>query len=897
MMGTESDLDEPKQTHHENLGQLVLLQRKLDIMNKVILEQREKIRFYSKIEQEHESQSKEVQKMKDTINRLTEETLKLATFATQVQELQCELESMKIESDNLKSELKVAQIAEQNTARQLVEIKQDYTNHIATILQVGNEDMNYLLYQENTIAALELNLKTWFLKPTSIRPCRTIGFQIQKPNAARIQIAVFCFHSSIVDITAEAPTEFHYTWLRDNCQCPLCVHTSTRQKLHSSGQVVSQKPLSVQVLADKIRIIWPRDALLPKTQEHISEYDKKWLQRFQYSGPFQPTIKPVLWDRKNYQRDTVDYKDFQTPEGFKKVLQQLHDFGLSFLKNVPTEKDTQVEQVAQAFGPIKETFYGKSWNVKNDPNSKNIAYTSLYLGLHMDLMYFESPPALQFLHCLQNTVKGGTSLFLDLFKVVEDLKRDHPKQFKVLTEFPVRFLYENDGHHMDFNRPTINIDVNDGYNIYYSPPFQGPLHGPPEKVDEFYEAFALLERKINQRDGLYEYLLKEGDLVIFANRRVLHGRDKFDPLSGNRWLKGTYVGFDEFKLSTTARLRTGFTEKLKTGPGLKEFIESSSKMTLEESLELNTPKIQPLTKRQHQKLPSWLKTEIPVGQDYKRIKRDLRGLKLNTVCEEARCPNIGECWGGGEDGTATATIMLMGDECTRGCRFCSVKTNRNPNPLDPDEPENTAEAISRWGLDYIVMTSVDRDDLPDGGAAHFAKTVRLIKEKAPHILVETLTGDFWGKLENVETVALSGVDVYAHNIETVENLQPYVRDRRAGFKQSLSVLERAKKVRPTLVTKTSMMLGLGETDEEVMHALKELRKIDVDVVTFGQYMRPTKKHMKVEAYITPEKFDYWAKTATELGFKYVASGPLVRSSYKAGELYIKNILKAEKNKA
>ncbi|KAJ3276780.1 hypothetical protein HDV01_002834 [Terramyces sp. JEL0728] len=350
------------------------------------------------------------------------------------------------------------------------------------------------------------------------------------------------------------------------------------------------------------------------------------------------------------------------------------------------------------------------------------------------------------------------------------------------------------------------------------------------------------------------------------------------------------------KLSTSSLLRTGFTEKLKNGPGLQEFIERSSKMTLEESLELNTPNIHPLTKRKHQKLPSWLKTEIPVGQDFKRIKRDLRGLKLNTVCEEARCPNIGECWGGGEDGTATATIMLMGDECTRGCRFCSVKTNRNPNPLDPDEPENTAEAISRWGLDYIVMTSVDRDDLPDGGASHFAKTVRLIKEKAPHILVETLTGDFWGKLENVETVALSGVDVYAHNIETVENLQPYVRDRRAGFKQSLSVLERAKSVQPSLVTKTSMMLGLGETDEEVMHALKELRKIDVDVVTFGQYMRPTKKHMKVEAYITPEKFDYWAETAKELGFKYVASGPLVRSSYKAGELYIKNILRAEKNK-
>lgn len=260
--------------------------------------------------------------------------------------------------------------------------------------------------------------------------------------------------------------------------------------------------------------------------------------------------------------------------------------------------------------------------------------------------------------------------------------------------------------------------------------------------------------------------------------------------------------------------------KLKDGPGLQDFINQSSKMTLEESLELNpNPRIHAITKKKHQKLPSWLKTDIPTGENFKKIKNDLRGLKLNTVCEEARCPNIGECWGGGEDETATATIMLMGDECTRGCRFCSVKTNRAPKALDPDEPENTAEAISRWGLDYIVLTSVDRDDLPDGGAAHFAKTVQLIKQKAPKILVETLTGDFWGNLESVEKVALSGLDVYAHNIETVENLQKHVRDRRAGFQQSLNVLKRAKEVRPGLVTKTSMMLGLGETDQEVMDTL------------------------------------------------------------------------------
>ncbi|KAI9364884.1 hypothetical protein DFJ73DRAFT_619809, partial [Zopfochytrium polystomum] len=294
------------------------------------------------------------------------------------------------------------------------------------------------------------------------------------------------------------------------------------------------------------------------------------------------------------------------------------------------------------------------------------------------------------------------------------------------------------------------------------------------------------------------------------------------------------------------------------------------------------------------RLPSWLKTEIPVGGNYARIKNDLRGLKLHTVCEEARCPNIGDCWGGGEDATATATIMLMGDECTRGCRFCSVKTNRAPAALDPNEPEHTAEAISRWGLDYVVLTSVDRDDLPDGGADHFGQTVELIKQKAPQILVECLTGDFRGNLDGVRRVALSGLDVYAHNIETVENLQAVVRDRRANFRQSLSVLEHAKSVRPSLVTKTSMMLGLGELDSEVLQAMKDLRGVGVDVITFGQYMRPTKKHMKVVEYVEPAKFDHWGAVAKDLGFKYVASGPLVRSSYKAGEFYIKNILRGEK---
>ncbi|KAI9021397.1 hypothetical protein CLU79DRAFT_861273 [Phycomyces nitens] len=332
---------------------------------------------------------------------------------------------------------------------------------------------------------------------------------------------------------------------------------------------------------------------------------------------------------------------------------------------------------------------------------------------------------------------------------------------------------------------------------------------------------------------------------------------------------------------------------------LDEFINPglNQKLTAEEALELRETVVGTkvkTTKLKQPRLPSWLKTDIPAGQNFGKIKKDLRGLKLHTVCEEARCPNIGDCWGGGEHQTATATIMLMGDECTRGCRFCSVKTNRAPKPLDTHEPEHTAEAIKRWGLDYVVLTSVDRDDLADGGSNHFAETISKIKLKAPHILVECLTGDFGGSLDCVKTVALSGLDVYAHNIETVEALTPYVRDRRAGFRQSLSVLKHVKTVKPDMITKTSIMLGCGETDEEVLETLKELRKADVDCVTLGQYMRPTKRHMKVHEYVTPEKFKHWETQGMAMGFKYVASGPLVRSSYKAGEFFISNILKKRK---
>ncbi|KAI3643736.1 hypothetical protein MP228_009900 [Amoeboaphelidium protococcarum] len=349
-------------------------------------------------------------------------------------------------------------------------------------------------------------------------------------------------------------------------------------------------------------------------------------------------------------------------------------------------------------------------------------------------------------------------------------------------------------------------------------------------------------------------------------------------------------------------------KKLESGPQFADFLNQP--LSLEESLQLsddgdgsgssdktsNTPQTLDQSPAQralakHTRLPEWLKTEIPVGKNYSQLKQTLRSLNLSTVCEEAKCPNIGECWGGGEHQTATATIMLMGSECTRGCRFCSVKTNRAPPPLDPQEPQHTAEAINKWGLDYVVLTSVDRDDLSDGGARHFAKTVQLIKEQPNPILVECLTGDFQGNLDCVELVAKSGLDVYAHNVETVEALTPYVRDRRASFKQSLNVLRHAKLSKPSLITKTSLMLGLGEKDDEIMDALKQLRQNNVDVVTFGQYMRPTRKHLKVVEYVHPDRFQHWAKVGENMGFKYVASGPLVRSSYKAGEYFIKNMIK------
>ncbi|EFJ08741.1 hypothetical protein SELMODRAFT_185127 [Selaginella moellendorffii] len=299
------------------------------------------------------------------------------------------------------------------------------------------------------------------------------------------------------------------------------------------------------------------------------------------------------------------------------------------------------------------------------------------------------------------------------------------------------------------------------------------------------------------------------------------------------------------------------------------------------------------------KKPEWLRQRAAQGDRYSELKESLGALKLHTVCEEARCPNIGECWNGGSGdgahGIGTATIMLLGDTCTRGCRFCAVATSRNPAPPDPLEPENTAKAIASWGVGYIVLTSVDRDDMPDGGSGHFARTVRTLKELKPEILVECLVSDFRGDPEAVTTVATCGLDVFAHNIETVKRLQRIVRDPRAGYEQSLGVLKLAKASKDGLITKSSIMLGLGEKDDEIKQALDDLKAAGVDIVTFGQYLQPTPVHLTVKEYITPEKFDFWKEYGESVvGFRYVASGPLVRSSYRAGEFFVESMIRSSR---
>ena len=287
--------------------------------------------------------------------------------------------------------------------------------------------------------------------------------------------------------------------------------------------------------------------------------------------------------------------------------------------------------------------------------------------------------------------------------------------------------------------------------------------------------------------------------------------------------------------------------------------------------------------------PEWLKSRPPSGERFTEIKRTLRDRDLHTVCEEANCPNLGDCWSG-RDGPGTATFMLMGERCSRGCNFCDVETG-GMEPLDTEEPDNVASAVDEIGLDYVVLTSVDRDDLPDGGASHFAATIRAIKRHDPGILVEALIPDFQGDVDAVDRIIDAGADVIAHNVETVDRLQWPVRDRRAGYEQSLSVLERIADA-PDVYAKTSLMLGVGEYDHEVYRALSDLRELGVDIVTFGQYLRPSRSHLEVFEYVHPDVFDVWKAVAEEeFGFLYCASGPMVRSSFKAGELFVEALVR------
>lgn len=281
--------------------------------------------------------------------------------------------------------------------------------------------------------------------------------------------------------------------------------------------------------------------------------------------------------------------------------------------------------------------------------------------------------------------------------------------------------------------------------------------------------------------------------------------------------------------------------------------------------------------------PRWLKAQLPSDPRYYDTRKIVNEHRLATVCEESKCPNVGECWSHG-----TATIMLMGSVCTRACRFCSVDTGNPGGWLDPEEPTNAARSVELMRLKYVVLTSVDRDDLSDGGAGHYADCVRAIRQRNPDTAVEALTPDFQGRKADVETVVESGLQVFAQNVETVERLTHPVRDPRAGYQQTLDVLAHAKAHRPEVLTKTSLMLGLGESDDEIKQCLKDIREAGVDIVTLGQYLQPTRNHLPVAHYVPPEEFQQYRAAGLELGFLEVVAGPMVRSSYRADRVFMKD---------
>jgi lipoic acid synthetase len=310
----------------------------------------------------------------------------------------------------------------------------------------------------------------------------------------------------------------------------------------------------------------------------------------------------------------------------------------------------------------------------------------------------------------------------------------------------------------------------------------------------------------------------------------------------------------------------------------KKFINAKGITAIKNGIKAPSKELQERLKK-----PSWLRIKTRGGAVYDRTKSIVHQHKLSTVCEEAMCPNIGECWSSG-----TATIMLMGDTCTRACRFCAVNTGNPQGWLDKDEAKNTAESVKLMGLKYLVLTSVNRDDLDDGGAGHYAEVVRRVKAENPDVAVEALTPDFEGALNSIEVVVDSGIVVFAQNIETVRRLTHPVRDPRATYEQTLAVLKHAKEYKPEVLTKTSIMLGLGETEAEIIESMDDLRAVNCDILTFGQYLQPTENHLPIARYVTPQEFVKYRQWGLDKGFMEVVSGALVRSSYRAEQVLKKN---------
>lgn len=330
-------------------------------------------------------------------------------------------------------------------------------------------------------------------------------------------------------------------------------------------------------------------------------------------------------------------------------------------------------------------------------------------------------------------------------------------------------------------------------------------------------------------------------------------------------------------LIPSVQIATPYADKHDVASGEK-FVNDKGITSIKNGIKASTKDTQERLKK-----PSWLRIKAKGGKVYDSTKSIVHEHKLSTVCEEAMCPNISECWSSG-----TATIMLMGDTCTRACRFCAVNTGNPKGWLDADEPANTAESVRLMGLKYLVLTSVNRDDLPDGGAAHYAEVVKRVKAENPTVAVEVLTPDFEGIFDCIETVVDSGIEVFAQNVETVKRLTHPVRDPRATYEQTLAVLDHAKKYKPEVLTKTSLMLGLGETEEEILETMDDLRAINCDILTFGQYLQPTENHLPIDRYVTPDEFEKYRQWGLEKGFLEVVSGAFVRSSYRAEQVLQKN---------